>query len=191
MILCFDTETTGKYNFKGKPQDLDQPRIVQLGAVLLSDNWVPRVHLNAIIRPSGFKVSNEVARIHGITHEIAEQNGLSCSVVWELFQEMALKADIVMGYNLQFDLSMISVECCRSRLNWTFKNQFERIDVMLLMKDVMQMPGNYGDWKFPKLTEAYEFLFGKPLKGAHGAMADALATIKIYRKYLECLPTEE
>lgn len=34
--------------------------------------------------------------------------------------------------------------------------------------------------KFPKLTEAYKHFTGKPLEGAHGAMADTQACLDVW-----------
>lgn len=59
MHLIFDTETTGKAQFKLSPAHPTQPHIVQIGAQLLDDEFKVRGEINLIIRPDGWTVPKE------------------------------------------------------------------------------------------------------------------------------------
>jgi len=189
MILCFDTETTGKYDRNASPGAKHQPRIVQIGAVMLTNELKPVLHLNAILQPVGFEIDNksEAVAIHGITQEIAMECGVQPSDFWPLFSSACRRCETVMAYNCSFDLSMITVEVTHKALLPPWHNGFKRIDVMMLAKDIVKLPPNpgYSDWKYPKLSEAYEHLLKKPLKGAHGALWDCVATIAVYKEILK------
>ena len=43
-------------------------------------------------------------------------------------------------------------------------------------------PFNWRDYKIPKLSELYEFLFKETFEGAHNAEADVTATARCYFK---------
>jgi DNA polymerase III epsilon subunit-like protein len=42
-----------------------------------------------------------------------------------------------------------------------------------------------GGFKFPKLTEAHQHLFGEAFDGAHGAVADATAAARIFKHMVD------
>lgn len=135
LLFC-DTETTGKADFRAEPDAAHQPRIVQLAALLLTENGEELASLSLIIKPIGFQIPEEASKIHGITTENAMKNG-----------------------------------------------------VKVLDAGICKLPGQYGDWKWPKLTEAYQHAFGKTFDGAHDALADVRACKDVYF-YLHPKPPE-
>jgi DNA polymerase III epsilon subunit-like protein len=48
-----------------------------------------------------------------------------------------------------------------------------------------KLPGKYGRYKWPKLAELHQVLFGEPFEGAHGALADARACMRCYFRLTE------
>jgi DNA polymerase III epsilon subunit-like protein len=48
-----------------------------------------------------------------------------------------------------------------------------------------KLPGKYGRYKWPKLAELHQVLFGEPFAGAHGALADARACMRCYFRLTE------
>lgn len=66
---------------------------------------------------------------------------------------------------------------------------------MKAMTPICKLPGTYDDFKWPRLSEAYRFAFNEDFSGAHDAMADVRACLRIYRwiidnskpKEVECL----
>jgi len=187
MQLGFDTETTGKYNDNLPASDTSQPRLVQIGAMLMEDDFSPRGHLNVMIKPEKFKIPEEASKIHGITTQDAAICGVSFEEFWPIFAAMCFKADTVLAYNVSFDLKILAVEVAHRGIRWPFKNKFKRIDVMKEIMYDVNLPPNpgYSTPKFPKLGEAYQHYFKRDLPGAHGALWDVIGTVSVYREFLK------
>jgi DNA polymerase-3 subunit alpha len=60
----------------------------------------------------------DAERIHGISTELAAENGISLAAVLEKFNEALGKAKFIVGQNLGFDLNM---GCEFHRLEWRAK----------------------------------------------------------------------
>lgn len=189
MILIFDTETNGKYEFKSHPHDPHQPDLVQLAAILVDDDFVIRHQICHVIRPDGWKISDEVAAVHGITQSIAVRVGMHVLRALEAIAALVDGADMIMAHNLDFDLAIMSVAFhrhFRSRPNPfdAFRSIYgpERFFcTMRAMIPICKLPGFYGDYKFPKLAEAYFTATGKQFSGAHDALNDVKGCLAIYR----------
>src|SRR5512137_2482859 len=91
-ILYFDTETTGKANFRAPADDPSQPRLVQLGALLTNDDGKEIAALNLIVKPNGWTVPAEAAAVHGITTERATNEGVDLEFILPLFRMLSIKA---------------------------------------------------------------------------------------------------
>src|ERR1700728_652162 len=76
-LLFFDTETTGKADFKAKLSAKHQPRIVQMGMLLCSSDGNEKLRLSFVIKPDGWTISKEASDIHGITTDKCEASGIS------------------------------------------------------------------------------------------------------------------
>lgn len=176
--LIFDTETTGKADFK-RPNDLKaQPYIVQLAALLVDDNE-DRLELSLIVNP-GVPIPAEVAKIHGIDSAVAERYGVKTIVAVAMFDQMLALADRIAGHNIDFDLIVMRAAFDRVKRNPARlrRDALPRVCTMKSATDLLKLPGNYG-FKFPKLIEAHEFLFGHGFESAHDALADVRATARV------------
>jgi len=59
---------------------------------------------------------------------------------------------------------------------------------MLFATKVCKIPGFYGSWKWPKVQEAWDFLFGKTNyiekhRGADDALHEAQIVYKLYKEH--------
>lgn len=178
MKLFFDCETTGKANFKAPASAPGQPRIVQLAALLTNDEGDELQSLNLIIRPHGFKIPSEASAIHGITDEIASMMGVDISDALLIMRRWWSLAHCVVAHNKSFDLLMLDIEAHHLGREWPMAHG--EFCTMQAMTSVCQLPGNYGDFKWPKLQEAYKHAFGVEFDGAHDALADVRACAKVY-----------
>lgn len=185
MKLFFDTETTGKANFKAPANHPSQPHIVQLAAMLTDDAGAECGSINAIIKPDGWIIPNEAAAIHGITNEKALAVGIPIISALSVFSNFLHIAGALIAHNIDFDALVL--ECSLMRLtnpgSQKCYDRLQEIDHFCTMKNttqICQLPGNYGDFKWPKLTEAHKHLFGTDVEGAHDAMADVRACARIY-----------
>lgn len=189
MILVFDTETTGKANFRLPADHPSQPYLVQLAAVLLEpETLVERGAFSAIIRPTCYEIPREASDIHGITTEIAGRCGFPLMAVLSSLCEMAGPVTKRIAHNLDFDDMVVASAFWRAKAS---PNPFALLDdvtgrrngfcTMRAMTPVCKLPGAYDDYKWPKLVEAYRHCYGRDFEGAHDALSDVRACADVYR----------
>jgi DNA polymerase-3 subunit epsilon len=175
MNLFFDTETSGKADFRAAPDAPHQPRLVQLAAILVDDAAKEIASLNLIISPDGFEIPKEASDIHGITTERAQAVGVPLQYAVWLFGSLFKTAQTIVAHNISFDLLVMQGECCRVPVDLPMRSK-ERFCTMQAMTPVCKLPGKFGnDYKWPKLQEAHIHAFGKEFEGAHDALADVRA----------------
>lgn len=177
-ILVFDTETTGKANFKLPPEHESQPRLVQLAVLLVDELGKEQASMNVIIRPAEFVIPKEASDIHGITTETAHSIGVPLLHALEPFGSLVKRADVLVAHNIDFDHLIMRGECARMCVPFETRETF---CTMKAMTDICKLPGNYGKFKWPKLQEAHQHAFGVEFEGAHDAMADVRACARLYR----------
>lgn len=181
MKLFFDTETTGKADFKAAANAEHQPRIVQLGALLTEDDGHEIASVNLIIKPDGFTIPIEASAIHGITTDKAGAFGIPIRYALAVFRSFWTAADTVIAHNTNFDLLLVEGEMNRwagSVKPWGEVR--ETFCTMQAMTPICKLPGKFGDYKWPKLSEAYSHCFNAEFDGVHNAMADVRACAKVY-----------
>jgi DNA polymerase III epsilon subunit-like protein len=184
-FLFFDTETTGKADFHAPPSAPQQPRLVQLAALLVEagagDGGVAATRevaaLNVMIRPAGFGIPLAASAIHGITTAQAARCGVDLLSALALFGELARAADFLVAHNIQFDRLVMESEFHRT--GGLLPERRERC-TMKAMTPVCALPGQHGSYKWPKLQEAYQHCFQRKFAGAHGALADARACAEVF-----------
>lgn len=174
ITLIFDTETTGKADFSAPIDAKHQPRVVQLGAMLVDETGAEIAPpLNVIIQPAGFEIPYEASAIHGITTDRARREGVGIVPVLTSFIMMAKMAGRVAGHNIDFDLLLMRRELFLAQSDYQIVQP--SFCTMRAMTPVCRLPGRYG-YKWPKLQEAYFHAFGRYFEDAHDAMADVRAT---------------
>ena len=191
-ILAYDTETSGLPLFREPSDSPGQPHIVQLAAALVNTDTREIVQsLDVIIRPDGWEIPDEVAAIHGITTEKAQDVGISEETALSAFLDLWACRPRV-AHNETFDQRVIRIaikrffgvvadtRCdlwreapveCTARLSTSIVN--------LPPTEKMKRAGRNHP-KTPKLSEAYEHFTGRPLENAHSAMADVLGCLEVY-----------
>ncbi len=180
-FLVFDCETTGlpiRRNITYRDVEA-WPRLVQL-AWAVYDPWgKPERSECRIIRPDGFLIPAEAARIHGITQERALAEGEASGLVLEAFAAALNEPlDAVIAHNLEYDSGVVGAELLRAGLPIRL---FERpgLCTMRTTTDLVRLPGPYG-FKWPKLEELHAFLFGDTYEGAHDAALDVEAAARCF-----------
>ena len=184
LVCAYDTETTGLPDWKNPSDSHHQPHLVQLAAILADEDTGKVIStLDLIIQPDGWDIPQEVADIHGITNEIANEVGVNEMDAVALFLQMVGSAKRL-AHNRTFELRIIRIATKRYfpenvQEKWAEKENHDC--TMIMAKPIMQMEpkGRYG-YKSPKLSEAYQHFMGKELQDAHSAIADARACLDIY-----------
>ena len=183
MYLIFDTETTGLPKRWDAPiTDTDNwPRCIQIawqlhdamGNLIESEDY--------LVKPEGFNIPYDAEKIHGISTELAEEQGVALSEVLEKFNIALGKTKFVVGQNVKFDLNIMGAEFVREDVT----NQLQELPVLDTCTEhtasLCQLPGGrYGKFKLPTLTELHQYLFNKPFSEAHNATADVEATTRCF-----------
>lgn len=177
-LLLFDTETTGLLRKGGEPAE--RPRLVQLACLLTDINGNEMARWSGIVKPDGFEIPQEATAVHGISTETALAKGVSAREAINAFLSLYDRSNVVIAHNAEFDQEVIMGEI--ERLDcWGGREPKPVVDTM---KPTAEFVGIYsswkGDYKWPKLSELHEKLFGRGFDGAHDAMADVEACARCY-----------
>jgi DNA polymerase-3 subunit alpha len=183
MYLIFDTETTGlpkRWNAPISDKD-NWPRAVQIAWQLHDAMGNCLEHKDFLIRPDGFNVPYDAEKIHGISTELAQEQGEDLTVVLKVFNEALSKAKFVVGQNVGFDINIIGCEYFRKDMA-TPLTELPVLDTCTEHTATLcKIPGGRGGkFKLPTLTELHEYLFDEPFAEAHNATADVEATTRCF-----------
>lgn len=187
MILGFDTETSGLPNFHEPSDDPGQPHLLQIAAALydLAGREVHR--LSKIVKPGeGCVIHPKALEAHGITLERAHAEGADPVQVARDFIEMARQATLIVGHNVSFDVRIKRIHAARHLgFKWdkpapTFCTMYKSTGFTRIpATEAMRASGRFG-FKVPSLMEAHQHFFGEGFDGAHDAVADVEASMRIF-----------
>lgn len=171
--LIFDTETTGlPLTWNAPVHKLSNwPRLVQLAWILYDEQGKEEMKYSRIIKPEGFTIPPDAAKIHGITTEMAIRDG---EPLIEVLQEFCAKLNrenlTLVAHNMAFDEKIVGAELLRMKLDSNFF-KLPKICTMKSTIDFCNLPNK----KYPRLEELYYILFRTAFQGAHRADVDVLA----------------
>ena len=175
MYLFFDTETTGlPRNWKAPVSDLDNwPRLVEMAWLLYDEEGNCVESRSAIVRPDGFVIPAEAAAVHGITTVRAAAEGVDLGALLADFARAVDIAQVLVAHNVSFDEKIVGAELLRMGVT-SCLDERERFCTMTTSTDLCAIPSRYG-YKWPKLPELHQRLFGSVPDGAHAAGSDVEA----------------
>ena len=183
MYLIFDTETTGLPKSWNAPiTNTDNwPRCVQIAWQLHDEMGNVLEHNDFLIKPEGYNIPYDAERIHGISTELAEEQGIALAEGLVLFNEALEKTTFIVGQNVNFDLNIMGCEFHRLGV----ENKLSSLPVLDTCTEktalMCQIPGGRGGkFKLPTLTELHTHLFGTGFGEAHNATADVEATTRCF-----------
>lgn len=187
--LFFDVETTGLPPRKANPeifQQYDSCRVVSIAWVLRDDKTVYSQRYS--VTDPGIpdeKIGAEF--VHGISREVMDKYGNKIQDVLVDFMKDVKHSDKVIAHNLEFDKSVLSAELFRMGLSDDARQlmNFKNLCTMKSTTNLVRIKNSYGSFKWPKLEELYEFLFGHVFENAHHAMCDVDALVECYYRLVE------
>ena len=174
-VIAIDTETTGLPPKNVLPMHYELwPYIVQLSYVVFETDTNELIESDHVLR---VPCDIPTTYIHGITKERSDA-GEEFLDVYRQLDELMRTADIVVGHNLEFDLNMIHSECARRGIAYevptvqycTMRESRERVGIL----------NPSGHFKYPKLSELYDYLFHEPPSNWHNALSDAYMCIRCF-----------
>lgn len=182
MFLIVDTETTGLFDFS-RPADAEgQPRLASI-AMLFCDGELNLQHeWFSLIRPDGWTMPPQAQAINGLSNERLMAEGIDVSVPLAMYAGAIHHGRTVVAYNAQYDTKIMRGALRRSGLPDLYDLTTTRC-AMDACTNVCRLPSARGNgYKWPKLAQAYAHLFGSAHEGAHGALEDARAALRIARE---------
>jgi DNA polymerase III subunit alpha len=183
MYLIFDTETTGLPKRWDAPitDTNNWPRCIQIAWQLHDDMGKLIEHQDYLVKPEGFNIPYDAERIHGISTELAEAEGISLAEVLEKFNISLAKAKFIVGQNLGFDINIMGCEFHRMGVASPMASLPVLDTCTEVTASLLQLPGGRGGkFKLPTLTELHSYLFNRPFAEAHNATADVEATTRCF-----------
>ncbi len=181
MYLFFDTETTGlPKNYQAPLDDfLNWPRIVQIAWSLYDADGNHWESYSYIIRPTDFIIPAEATKIHRISQERALKEGIDLKQALQHFLEDVKKASYLVAHNIDFDEKIVGAELLREKLG-NHLVESNKICTMKTTAQVCRISNGRGGYKWPNLTELYNFLFKTSFPEAHDAGFDVKACAKCF-----------
>lgn len=186
MELFFDVETTGLPTRGAPCYDLDaysDARIVSIAWVLRSQYQVLSQRYS-IIRQVDTDSNSEplgASFIHGINRSMTQEFGKELSSVLKEFLSDVALSETVVAHNLEFDSNVVGSELFRLGLDASEFLNHKRHCTMKSNTDLVKKSfKNSSRYKWPKLSELYDFCFHEEMKGAHNALADVENTAKCF-----------
>ena len=198
--LVFDSETTGL----SKTQIISPstihlwPHVVQFSYIVFDteSNEIVKIKDSIIKVPDGFTITEENAKIHGITTEISLAKGTSLLPVLEEFFADFDSSDHIVGHNVSFDINMIKAELQRLIMNSSDKKIEDYLTTIntstkfyCTMQETIElcaieMKDKYGRpyKKFPKLVELYQKMFDVTPKNLHNSLNDVIVCLRCFIK---------
>jgi len=206
-VLVFDTETTGLPKTKIiNPDTLNLwPYIVQFSYVIYDTilNDIVETCDSIVKLEHGITIPEDSIKIHGITNESSQKNGIDVDLILEDFFYHLRNVDLLVGHNVSFDVNMIKVELLRTiyanhlnnsedeikdiKYNLHFLTNYKNIYCTMEgsvdlcnIKSINKFGKEY--IKFPKLLELHEKLFESTPNNLHNSFNDILVTLRCYIK---------
>ena len=180
MYLVIDCETTGLPKVRNAPiSDVDNwPRVIQIAWARYNEAQEAEEVVSRLIRPDGFVIPHDVQRIHNITTERAISEGRDLAETLTYLASAAAGSKVLIAHNLDFDVNVISAEYLRMGLEPPFGGK-KRICTMLQSVEFCAIAGKRG-FKWPKLSQLHQKLFGSDFEEAHDAGADVAACARCF-----------
>ncbi len=159
-IIFFDIESTGLNVLKD--------RILQIALIKYTKDQIEPQELFMLINP-GVPISDEAYAVHGISNEMVRNKPTFVQVGNEIYDFIG-NADIA-GYNSdRFDVPMLMEEFHRLGLEFDISKR-KLLDIQKIFYKMEPRT----------LKAAYKLYCGGDLSDAHDALADARATVEVFK----------
>ena len=159
FAIIIDTETTGLVKYDGIPTKKAVaeypnlfPDIVEIAWISISRNYEIVSKKHFIIKQSA-KIPIESIKIHGISDEKCEKEGLEWSEVYNYLIKDLDYCEYIVGHNVSFDKKVIEGVCLKKSLKKPFVKK-KKYDTMQMGRKIMKK-------KFFKLQDLAFSLYGK------------------------------
>ena len=198
-VFVFDTETTGLPPSRHSPSMATihkWPYVVQLSFMVYDTvtNKIVFEHDYIISLPDGVEIPEETTKIHGITNGISKNRGINIESALEIMNLCVSQCQCIVAHNIDFDLSMIDVECKRTGQANPFTSEKIYYCTMHKSKELCNLVRQYHQpkpdgttyvgmfVKKPTLKELHQHLFKQTPIGLHDSMIDVRVCMRCFLK---------
>lgn len=188
MYLAFDTETTDLPQPHLDMAHSSQPHLIQFAGVVFDDNGREMDRLFTLVKPGPDAVlSPQAFKAHGIALELAISDGMEPLEVFKWFTQQARSAELIVGHNVTFDIHVMAILGLRlTRRHWfppcpLFCTMIHAAPIVNIPPTARMIAAGRYHAKAPTLSECIDHFFGEELAGAHNAVADVGACIRVFR----------
>jgi len=160
--IILDTETTGLVKNAAKPL-LQQPHIIELGAIKVDDNWKEIGRMNFLCKPP-ISLPPFITKITGITPADIKKQPKFSHYLPELvgfFKD----SDRMIAHNLPFDRNLLLFELRRIGMEFHFPWPFIHTCTAENSKSLFK-------GKYTKLQDIYKHAYGQDPEQKHRAIGD-------------------
>lgn len=185
-LAVIDTETTGI--IRGDYASPDAPNLAALTLIIYdTDKQRVEASFNTMIQPDDWEMPPEAGAVNGLDTETLLEFGIPIDIALPPVIALLEPCELLVAHNAAFDVKILAAALYRADMLDAIEGLFTK-EVFCTMKDsgikqLVNAKNVRGHLKFPKLTEAYEFFFDRPLDNAHSANADTVACLEIYLAY--------
>lgn len=187
MILAYDTETSDLPLWNDPSDDPRQPHVVQLAMIVCDMDGQEIQRWANIVQPGpGAVMAPEALQAHGITLERAMDEGVPAKQATEAFLDLAGKVKLRVGHNESFDRRMMRIMAARY-MGFKWEPETPNFCTLYRSKFIINLPptpnmiraGVPGP-KSPNLGECIQHFFSEELSGAHDALVDVEASLRVF-----------
>jgi len=183
-LFIFDLASTGFPDWSAPSDAVQQPHLVQIGAMLVDpESKATIMSMRVIIKPEGWVIPEAASNIHGITTAKALELGISEKEAIDQF--LAMRSDYQrISFGKSFDHRLIRIAtkryCSQEEIDrWNEKADYDC--AIALAKPIVQIANASGKgFKSPNIRQACEHFTGKSLPAVCSAMDEAIACKDIY-----------
>lgn len=179
--LIFDTETHGlPKDYKAPAQDSNNwPRVLQIAWELYDQQEQLIEKRCELIKPEGWTITDPFSLKSGFTTANNDLKGVPIKTILQEFIGRRLETTYSIAHNISFDSKIIRAEMFRLGMT----TEFTATKICTMMKSTNYC-GLFSDksskFKWPKLEELHQKLFGCKFDNAHDGAADVAATAKCF-----------
>ncbi|MEO6733681.1 MAG: 3'-5' exonuclease [Ferruginibacter sp.] len=173
-LLFIDTEASGLPKKWDLPYTVpgNWPYAVQVSWLIYSREGQKLKEQNIYISNNDFAICATALRIHGLTKDFLQQNGIPrCEALALLSKDLDEFRPMIVGHFIELDYHIIGADYYRADI----ENPMENLPAFCIMKASQHLQQNPHN-KFLRLGDLYQILFKKPLLNQHNALTDAGAT---------------
>lgn len=186
LIMVFDTETTGKSDFKASYNAPQQPNLVQLGYKVYDRDANVIFEIGHLVNSTTMKEWNgiepEAEAIHKVSQQSIEKYGTSIEGTFKAFSSWAKRCNLFVAHNAPFDVNVMQCFAFRQGASPDLFSHGNIFCTMNNTTNICKIPNvGRGGFKWPKLDEAYRFFINeKGFGNAHNALADVNAAGEVF-----------